>query len=457
MATTLQAFLGLLCCTAISPFAQGEAPAPATWRENGESSDPWDDVRSILAEGVHSRIFPGAVGLVWQYEKGVIFQHAQGNLTYGEDTPLGNANSPVTLETVFDMASCSKVVAATTAVALLNQSGFLPLDQLVSEILPGFEVEGKEKITIRNCLLHNAGFPPDPTPNNFWQPEFGCSGAPLPAQLSFNCSDRAYAAILKQQLRPGAVVGGAYVYSDISFLTLMYVVGKVALREGLVHEHDYLAACHSFTGHAFPGSTLQCAYEAFVRLHVFETLGAQNTLFRPPETVWPNCAPTTVPVGEPAPAHGTDLQGKVEDGNAYMLGGIAGHAGVFSTVNDLVRITSMWMGFGDATGTPQILNAETIASFTHQYNHSQSSRALGWNTNDVTAQPDGGWNASCGNLSATTFTHVGYTGTQICADPSRSLFTILLTARVYHPAPSGIHGIRQSFNDAVLRVLAGAS
>ena len=114
----------------------------------------------------------------------------------------------------------------------------------------------------------------------------------------------------------------------------------------------------------------------------------------------------------------------------------------------------MWMKFDDADS---FLSPAAIDLFVRQHNHSQSSRALGWNTNDESAQPDGGWGQSCGNLSARTFTHVGFTGTQLCGDPVNSVFTVLLTARVYGTPntgnSTGIHAVRKAFNTEVAREL----
>ena len=191
-------------------------------------------------------------------------------------------------------------------------------------------------------------------------------------------------------------------YSDLSFITLMYVVGKVAslkvLRtlemapcltfhsllysQGLVREADFLPSC---TGCDHEGCRLQCAYEAFVRKHVLRPLGMRRSRFLPEDPQYiSDCIPTTVPSGENIT---NNLQGRVEDGNAYILGGISGHAGLFSTARDLSRLLSSLLF---AAGSVEFLNKSTVATFTKQVNHTQSSRALGWNTNDITAQPDGG-------------------------------------------------------------------
>ena len=233
----------------------------------------------------------------------------------------------------------------------------------------------KGPVTIRNCLLHNAGLPPDPTPHNFWEPAFGCAGAPLPANMTFACSEKAYAAVLGQQLRPGAVIGAAYLYSDISFLTLMYVVGAVVMRDHLVKDTQLLPACRAPLGGTLTGQAMQCAFEAFVRHRIFTPMGMADTGYLPARSKWPRCAPTTVPIGE-QPSPRTDLQGVVEDGNAYMLGGIAGHAGLFSTARDLIRIAAMWMGVGTAAGAPQLLSTETVRRFTPVYRITHRALAL---------------------------------------------------------------------------------
>ena len=164
-------------------------------------------------------------------------------------------------------------------------------------------------------------------------------------------------------------------------------------------------------------------------------------------------------------------QGRVDDGNAYALGGISGHAGLFSNVDDMrilmhVRehfLSCCWLFRSNFLLTffiqawlfeekPSLLNATTIKLWTTEYNHSVSCRALGWSTNDQTVV-DRGWDGLCGSLSSRTFLHVGYTGTQICADPERGLYTILLTNRVY---PSGdnvkIEDFRRSWNDLIVKI-----
>lgn len=218
-------------------------------------------------------------------------------------------------------------------------------------------------------------------------------------------------------------------------------------------------------------------YEAFVRKAVLAPYRMESSGFLPPAPEWPSIPPTWndtlgyAPPGGP-PYRRRVLQGQVSDGNAYALGGVAGHAGLFSTTSDLWALLS---GLMKARATPTAdddtqvevememegeqgrlgaaitwqLNGSTVRTFTTMINQSQSSRALGWDTNDYVSNTYRG----CGNLSSLTFTHTGYTGTQVCNDVERGLTTVLLTNRVYPHADEAslhtIHTARQEFNNIV--------
>lgn len=233
-------------------------------------------------------------------------------------------------------------------------------------------------------------------------------------------------------------------------ITLMFAVGRVVEANSLVTTRDLIPRCRN--KQLGEGARLQCAYEAFVRTQVFGPLGMNDTGFLPLGERRGRCAPTGVPAVENV---SVILQGRVEDGNAFNLGGISGHAGVFSTAPDLAKLMDMYLFARGPAG--DLLSDRTKTLFTREYNHSQSSRALGWNTNDPTV-PDEGWGLACGNLSAKTYMHLGYTGTLICADPVRSIFTILLTNRVY-PTDQNIkiRQVRKDFNNAVVAALEGGA
>lgn len=375
-------------------------------------------VVAALQQGIAVGAYPGYAFAVATPHK-VLMADVGGNFTYiGDAAPPANggANPGVAIDTLFDMASCSKVVATTSAVARLYQLGLLSLDAPVGSLLgAAFDANGKAAITVRHCLLHNAGFKPDPVP--FWNvASFGCpESSQFHPQLAFSCMPRVWSSLLNQTL--ASAPGSTYVYSDLSFVTLMFVVGHVVRANQLVPARSVRAQCDL----SVEPNALQCYYEAYVRTGVFRQLGASSdTNFLP--SAPPRCAPTT---NDTTYRHGV-VQGAVQDPNAYAMGGIAGHAGLFSTLRDMVPVMQALLG-----ATPgSFLNSTTMALFTREHNHTQSSRALGWNTNDPGAF-DSGWNCSCGTLSPKTFMHLGYTGTMLCGDPDRSVALVMLTNRVY--------------------------
>jgi len=223
-----------------------------------------------------------------------------------------------------------------------------------------------------------------------------------------------------------------------SMITAMYVVGKLAKQMNYVTKADLLPECPIGN----PGED-QCYYEAYIRKYVLKPAGMVQSGFLPSKNIWANIAPTW---NDTSYRHEV-IQGPVSDENAYSLGGISGHAGLFSTAPDVYALLSKLMF---ATDSGPLVNKTTVQFFVKEYNHSQSSRALGWDTNDCVLPTT---DCLCGNLSSTTYTHTGFTGTQACNDPERQMFTILLTNRVY-PDKSNqkIAKARRDFNNAVKAV-----
>jgi len=401
----------------------------------------WTQANQILANGIANTAFPGCVALIAD-KTGVIFKSAFGNFTYGAYPPNNpNTDPAMTTGTQFDMASCTKVTTTNTAVMQFYQRGEIALQQRVSDILgPAFSVKGKQNITIINLLLHNSGYYADPIP--FWNtPQFNC---PQTKQFhppeNFDCSEQIFASLLSQSLENP--IGAKYLYSDLNYITLMYVVGQLADTLGYVTDSDLRDFCKDLTG---DGARKQCYFEAYIRKYVFDVVGMSNSGFRIEQNAWSNCAPT---VNDTVFQHDT-YQGQVSDGNAYIMGGIAGHAGLFSNVDDLYTLMSKYLL---AEPNSSFLNSTTVNLFIKEYNHSQSSRALGWNTNDHTVV-DQGFSQGCGSLSPLTYMHTGYTGTLICVDPTRELIVLLLTNRVY-PEPNTtnqqkIIKVRQQWTTAV--------
>ena len=251
-----------------------------------------------LIEGVSSRVFPGVSAAAGTLDGRISYFGSFGSYKYfleedGADDDIPNMR--VNVDSIFDLASVSKVVAGTTAVALLYEKGYLNLDTLVQDVLgAAFAQGGKENVTIRNCLLHNAGFLPDPDPL-YWSTTFGCSNTYMvsndtffeiilniivpsllliylqcarlqeyPAE-DFSCLEEIWNSFLGEELvtEPGA----AFKYSDLSFITLASVVGSIVRSESLVASAQMLDICSS------PSSEMQqilCHYEAFVRTNIFQ-------------------------------------------------------------------------------------------------------------------------------------------------------------------------------------------
>lgn len=268
-----------------------------------------------------------------------------------------------------------------------------------------FNAGGKENMTIRHCLLHNSGLSPDPVPW-YWDPAFGCPNTadPQPRE-DFSClASLIYNSLLSEAVNTPP--GEAYVYSDIGFIALSFVVGTVATSHDLVSPEDYLPRCRADGLDGQDAVLILCAFESFVRTYLFryefsspsssfarliQDLGLSSsrdsnmwmpqTQFLPPKSLWSACAPTLNDTGDGSYTH-RRLQGQVADGDCYAMGGIAGHAGVFSTAPDIGRFLSVMLdASGGSDTTTSFLNATTVRYFTKLYNGTQSSRALGWTTN----------------------------------------------------------------------------
>jgi CubicO group peptidase (beta-lactamase class C family) len=423
---------------------------------NGATID-WKPVEAAVNTSLNAKAFPGATALVMVGKNTSYFSKAFGHVTY--DAPA----EAMTEATKFDLASLTKVIATTSATMLLYQRGLLDLDWKVSdERLLGeeFAAEGKENITVRNLLMHNAGLPPDPVPQ-FWSKEFACNATVSggPPRQTFDCVEHAYVdGVLGQRLIN--VPGEKFVYSDLSMITMMFIVGKLVQANHLLDSRKVDPTCVGKSSLLDPW-TGQCWYQAFVENNVTHGVGLANTGFLPDKDrgqYAPACVATSY--------RKCPMVATVSDGNAYALGGIAGHAGLFSSTTDLSKllyalfygeVLKGWdpncMGTSSAPVASCWVNQTTMKTFTAIQNRSQSSRALGWDTNDHVANSYRG----CGNLSSLTFTHTGYTGTQVCVDPTRNLITILLTNRCYPDdnaaSHTAIHLARQQFNNAVMKAV----
>lgn len=337
-----------------------------------QSYGRFEPVVTYLQSQVDSA-FPGAVVAVG-YRDSVVLLAAVGH--YGANDPR-----PVTPETIYDLASLTKVIGLTTATMMLVDSGTLDLDAPVQRYLPAFQGAHKERVLIRHLLTHSSGLPA-------WRPLYAETKTREAALALVDTT-----ALLRQP-------GDTFIYSDLGAITLAQVV-------------------ESITGQRL---------DQFLTARLFGPLGMTSTRYLPPSSWRDRIAPTE---NDTVFRHRL-LRGEVHDENAGRLGGVSGHAGLFSTAPDLVRFAqwllsqrseSGWMLCGDAP-CPQNLKKPLVRMFTERQNMPPgSSRALGWDTPSE--------NSSAGTkMGPNAFGHTGFTGTSIWFDPDRDLFIILLTNRV---------------------------
>ena len=303
----------------------------------------WDEVKNVLESQVRLKAFPGCVAIVGNQE-GILKSFEIGAHTYEKNATRMSLNG-----TLFDLASLTKVTTTTTATMQLYEKGMISLNDKVSEYFPETFVsidKRKEKMTVHHLLVHSAGYAPDPTPS-FCSPSMACPEILKPASSrveTFDCRDRIFQVFTNQILDRDP--GVSYVYSDSSMITMMYIIGFVARQNNLVS--DLREDC--MNAEAYDDDTVNakdlCYYEAYVREHVFRPLLSKSKDsfmgFRPEKSLWARCAPTwndTV-TGFPGecvvPFRNRVLHGEVSDGNAYAMGGVAGHAGV-------VRLFSLFL------------------------------------------------------------------------------------------------------------------
>jgi serine-type D-Ala-D-Ala carboxypeptidase len=406
------------------------------------------ELTRILQAGIDNSTYPGAVGVIGGPE-GIYWAGAVGHHTYDANSPLVSVK-----DTYFDMASCSKVLGTTSVIALLYQGGYIALDDKVSQYLGEDYGDngGKADVTLRNCLLHNAGYLPDPDPL-YYNTSFSGTGCPnsldhFPHEDD-SCLDLIYSSLKKEALVTPA--GDAFKYSDLSFITLQWVAGVVIESNGLVLPPDLRGSCS--TAEPLSASSLACHFEAFARTKVFDSAAMEHTglTYLLDEQLWPAAMPTI----DDNIYINRRPQGQVSDGNCYAMGGVCGHAGLFGTGPSVASLmqaivaeasptsssssSSSDSDSDSARGSNVFLNTTTIATFTTLNDPSQSSRALGWDTNyqDPTGSvADNGFTNSCGSFPAQTFMHIGYTGTCVCGTAAgnrgKGLYSVVLTNRVYN-------------------------
>jgi uncharacterized protein YbbC (DUF1343 family) len=338
----------------------------------------------ILDESIAAGDIPGAVLLVGHNGR-VIYRKAFGSRAL---EPVGE---PMTVDTMFDLASLTKCVATTTSIMQLVEQGRVRLNDPVAAYLPEFAKNGKQDITIRELLTHYSGLAPD-----------------LDLQTPWNGRDAAFAMAMAQTLSNPP--GSQFVYSDINFEVLGFVVEKVS------------------------GEPLN----DFADERIFIPLGMKHTRFLPPDTWLPRIAPTQYD------EQGKMLRGVVHDPTARRMGGVAGHAGLFSTADDLSRFAQdMLSGF-------KVLSPAIVEKMStpQQPPTAGSLRGLGW---DI----DSPFSSNRGELLPVgSFGHTGFTGTSLWIDPVTDTYIILLTNAVHPRGGKSVVSLRSRIATAVVQGLA---
>jgi serine-type D-Ala-D-Ala carboxypeptidase len=389
-------------------------PAPPPSPPLSKTFDHQDEVFaaafSILYKAIAQQAFPAA-SVAIAHRGNLVALKALGNFTYeslsGEATKSA-ATTAVNPSTLFDLASLTKVVATTPMAMLLYERGLLDLEAPISAIIPEF-ISGAAKdprrneVTLRMLLAHSAGLPA-------YEKLF------LKARTRAELLAAAFATPLAADPAARAT------YSDIGFIILGIALERIA-DESL---------------------------DRFCQREIFAPLAMTNTTFNPPKEIRTQIPPTA----DHQPFRPQIIQGEVQDENAFVLNGVAAHAGLFSTAEDVARFAQAMLN--QALPSQNMLNQgrpifrpETVALFTRRESAPpDTTRALGWDTPSVPSQ-------SGKYFSPTSYGHLGYTGTSLWIDPTRQLSITLLTNRTWPDSTNqAVKQVRPAFHDAVLEALS---
>ena len=337
----------------------------------GMSSERLTRVDAVIEKAITNKECPGAVLLVAHKGK-VVYKKAYG---YRMLIP---EKEKMTLDTIFDLASVTKPVATSSGIMALAEDGQLRLGDTVARYLPKFAAQGKEDVTLVNLLTHTAGLP---AWDKYFEKKLDHEGI-----IEDICSK-------KTTYAPGT----KFVYSDLGFITLGEIIAKVS---GMP-ENEY------------------------VQKRIFKPLGMTDTGYLPSKKKIARCAAT-----EYLPAEKMALKGRVHDGNAFALGGVSGHAGLFSTVDDLAIFCQMVLNGGEYEGK-RIFSPLTVREWTkNQSPVPEEAYGFGWVIGTGYASQRGDIFPRGG------FGHTGWTGTSIWIDPTSETFIVMLTNR-NHPSEDG--------------------
>ena len=367
----------LILTTTVGLIASGSVEAQGLPRVSPEASGMQADcfplIADLIEEAILDKKLPGCVVCIGRHGK-IAWLEAFG------DKRLEPQREAMTTNAVFDLASITKPVATATAIMQLLERGKLRLDEKVADLIPDFGKYGKELITIEQLLTHRSGLIPDNALSDY---DHG--------------PEKAWERICELPL--AAPIGSAFKYSDVNFI----VLGKLV-------EH-------------LSGLEL----DRYVRQSIYEPLGMNDTGYLPRSELKDRAAPTEK-------RQGAWIQGEVHDPRAFALGGVAGHAGLFSTAEDLAIYAQMMLGRGtlvdDQQRSIRILSPATVALMTSAFEVPGGLRGLGWDKRTTYSSNRGDL------LSPAAFGHGGFTGTVLWIDPELDLFFIFLSNRL-HPDGQG--------------------
>ena len=349
---------------------------PGSARGAGMVETPLQQIDQIMNQAITEKVMPGAVAIVARGGK-IVKHDAYGFSAQYTDDSRTEMESPIPMQTntIFDLASISKIFTA-TSVMMLFEKGLFELDDPVAKHIPEFAANGKENVTIRQLLTHTSGFV-----------------AWIPLYSQGNSRDERLQSVLSQPLANAP--GTTYTYSDLNMITLGVLIERLS-------------------------GTRQ---DEFVKTHITGPMGMKDTMYNPPAFLKNRIAATEF---QSIPDRGL-VWGEVHDENAWSLDGVAGHAGVFSTAKDLAMLAHVFLNNGKYGGKT-MLKPETVQLLLQNENEAfpGNDHGLGWELGQ-------GWYMDALSEGTYSFGHTGYTGTSIVVSPNNKTVAILLTNRV-HPS-----------------------
>ncbi len=373
-----------------APFANSQRLASKNYSLslNLVSQKKWQSINKLIEKAIEEKVFPGCVLLAAQQGQ-IILKNAYGKFDYSDDA------KQILPDTVYDLASITKVAATTLAVMKLVEQSHLQLSDTLDQFYGGLATD-KSNITIADLLAHQSG---------------------LPAWKSLYETARGTVAFIEQILNTPLeyATGKKTIYSDLGFILLFDIVEKI-------------------TGLPF---------DVFCRGQLFEPMGLQSLKFTPSPKLWQQIPPT-----------GTDalrsktIQGQVNDANCFAMDGISGHAGLFGTAEDVAAVGQLFIQKG-IYRKRRHFKASTIELFSKLFNPKVSARTLGWDTPTLPS-------SSGQYFSQRSIGHLGFTGTSLWIDLEREIVIVLLSNRVHPDSENtAIKQFRPEIHDAVMGELLG--